>query len=225
VDKVWELLQNGEYDAVAVELCPSRYQALMDPDPGADGPVFRNPSGPRLYGRGDSGPGHLPAAAGGPVRNQAGAGVEQRAAVAVARERHLPVLLVDREIGVTLKRAAENLTWWKRFGLFSGLVAILLSREEVTEEEIKHLKEGDVLETIFAEFARDRWDLYVPYLAARLREEIAEKHHGEILAYSGQGTSRAWQVICGRGRDGTRGPRSPTSTGLPPPKRWPKLIP
>jgi hypothetical protein len=31
-DKVRELLEQGDYDAVAVELCPSRYQALLDPD-------------------------------------------------------------------------------------------------------------------------------------------------------------------------------------------------
>ncbi|MCW8908035.1 MAG: TraB domain-containing protein, partial [Sedimenticola sp.] len=31
-DKVRSLLDSGEYDAVAVELCPSRYQAILDPD-------------------------------------------------------------------------------------------------------------------------------------------------------------------------------------------------
>ncbi|MDF1529911.1 MAG: TraB/GumN family protein, partial [Sedimenticola sp.] len=31
-EKVRELLDSGDYDAVAVELCPSRYQAILDPD-------------------------------------------------------------------------------------------------------------------------------------------------------------------------------------------------
>lgn len=100
------------------------------------------------------------------------------------------------------------------------------------EEEIEHLKEGDVLESIFAEFARDRRDLYVPliderdrYLAARLREEIAGKHHGKVLAVLGALHLKGVAGYLRRGRDGTRGPRSPTSTGCCHPKRWPKLIP
>ena len=104
------------------------------------------------------------------------------------------MLLVDREIGVTLKRVSGNLSWWKRFGLFSGLLATMLSREEVEEEEIERLKEGDVLETTFAEFAEDRQDLYLPliderdrYMAARLREEIAGKGHENVLAVLGAG--------------------------------------
>ena len=31
-EKVQQLLQGGDYDAVAVELCPSRYNALINPD-------------------------------------------------------------------------------------------------------------------------------------------------------------------------------------------------
>lgn len=31
-DQVRQLLNSGDYDAVAVELCPSRYNAIMDPD-------------------------------------------------------------------------------------------------------------------------------------------------------------------------------------------------
>jgi len=231
VDKVRELLQNGEYDAVAVELCPSRYQALMDPDALARMDLFSVIRQGRVYMVVAS---LALAAYQQRLADQFGIepGAEQRAAVAVARERHLPVLLVDREIGVTLKRAAGNLTWWKRFGLFSGLVAILLSRKEVTEKEIEHLKEGDVLETIFAEFARDRRDLYVPliderdrYLAARLREEIAGKHHGKVLAVLGAGHIKG---VAGYLREGSgRDPRAEIADldRLPPPNRWPKLIP
>lgn len=31
-DKVQELIASGTYDAVAVELCPSRHKAIVDPD-------------------------------------------------------------------------------------------------------------------------------------------------------------------------------------------------
>jgi pheromone shutdown protein TraB len=80
-------------------------------------------------------------------------GAEQRTAIRVAKELGLPVLLIDREIGVTLKRISANLNWWKRYTLFTGLLAAMLTSEKVSEEEIERLKEGDVLETTFAEFA------------------------------------------------------------------------
>ena len=31
-EKVKELIETGDYDAVAVELCPSRYNSIIDPD-------------------------------------------------------------------------------------------------------------------------------------------------------------------------------------------------
>lgn len=230
-DKVRELLADGDYDAVAVELCPSRYQALMDPDALARMDLLSVIRQGRVYMVVAS---LALAAYQQRLADQFGIepGAEQRAAVAIARERHLPVLLVDREIGVTLKRAAGNLAWWKRLGLFSGLLATLLSREEVSEEEIERLKEGDVLETTFAEFAEDRRDLYVPlieerdrYLAARLREEIAGKQHAKVLAVLGAGHLKgvAGHLQEGSGQD----PRAEIAEldRLPSPQRWPKLIP
>ncbi|WP_089728163.1 TraB/GumN family protein [Candidatus Thiosymbion oneisti] len=230
-DKVRGLLQGGDYDAVAVELCPSRHQALMDPDALARMDLFSVIRQGRVYMVVAS---LALAAYQQRLADQFGIepGAEQRAAILVARERRLPVLLVDREIGVTLKRTAGNLSWWKRFGLFSGLLATLLSREEVTEEEIERLKEGDVLETTFAEFAEDRRDLYVPliderdrYMAARLREEIASKRHEKVLAVLGAGHIEG---VAGHLREVPgRDPRAELAEldRLPSPQRWPKLIP
>jgi len=231
VDKVRELLQGGDYDAVAVELCPSRHQALMDPDTLARMDLFSVIRQGRVYMVVAS---LALAAYQQRLADQFGIepGAEQRAAILAARERRLPVLLVDREIGVTLKRTAGNLSWWKRFGLFSGLLATLLSREEVTEEEIERLKEGDVLETTCAEFAEDRRDLYVPliderdrYMAARLRREIAGKHHEKVLAVLGAGHLEG---VAGHLREVPgRDPRAEIAEldRLPSPQRWPRLIP
>ncbi len=44
-DKVKELLATGAYDAVAVELCPSRYNAIIDPDT-----LAKNPEGRKVKG-------------------------------------------------------------------------------------------------------------------------------------------------------------------------------
>ena len=192
-DQVRRLLETEHFDAVAVELCPSRYQALLDPDALARMDLF----GVIRQGRVAMVVASLALGAYQQrLADQFGIepGAEQRMAIAQARERHLPVVLVDREIGVTLKRVAANLGWWRRLELFSGLLAALVSHEEVSEAEVERLKEGDVLETSFAEFARDRQDLYQPliderdrYMAARLREEIAREGHGQVLAVLGAG--------------------------------------
>jgi pheromone shutdown-related protein TraB len=229
-EKVRELLQSGEYDAVAVELCPSRYNAVVDPDALARMDLFSVIREGRVYMVVAS---LALAAYQQRLADQFGIepGAEQRMAVHLARERHMPVLLVDREIGVTLKRVSGNLSWWKRFGLFSGLLAAMLSREDVAEEEIERLKEGDVLETTFAEFAEDREDLYLPliaerdrYMAARLREEVDAKGHENVLAVLGAGHLKGVaRYLEGPGRD----PAAEIAEldRLPPRRRWPRLIP
>jgi len=40
-EQVCNLLESGNYDAVAVELCPSRYNALINPDTLARMDLFR----------------------------------------------------------------------------------------------------------------------------------------------------------------------------------------
>jgi len=229
--KVGELLQSGDYDAVAVELCPSRYNALMDPDALARMDLFSVIRQGRVY--------MVVASLALSAYQQRLAdhlgiepGAEQRAAVALAREQNLPVLLVDREIGVTLKRVAGNLAWWKRAGLFSGLLATMLSREEVPEEEIERLKEGDVLETTFAELAADRRDLYVPlieerdrYIAARLREEVLAAGHENVLAVLGAGHIKGVARCLNEAPDGDPKALIAELDRVPPPKRWPRAIP
>ncbi|MBK5970858.1 conjugal transfer protein TraB [Thiorhodovibrio winogradskyi] len=197
VDKVRELLQTpGEFTAVAVELCQSRYQALMDPDALAQLDLFAVIREKRA---------HMVAANLAlsayqqRLAEQIGVepGAEQREAIIQAQRLGLPVLLIDREIGVTLKRTAANLGFFKRLNLFVGLLAGLLSRDQVTEDDIETLKQGDVLETAFGEFAENRQDLFTPliserdqFMAARLREEIGEHGYPRVLAVIGAGHSK-----------------------------------
>ncbi len=229
-EKVQELLESGRYDAVAVELCPSRYHALIDPDAMARMDLFR------VLKEGKASMVAANLALGAyqqRLAEQFGIepGAEQREAVRYAQENHRPVLLIDREIGVTLKRVARNVAWWKRAGLFAGLVAALLSREEVTEEEIERLKEGDILETTFAEFAEDRQDLFLPliderdhYMAARLLQELQKDAHKQVLVVVGAGH------LQGIRRYLEQGIEQPAEViealeQIPEPKRWPRLIP
>lgn len=229
-DMVEQLIEGNDYDAIAVELCPSRYNAILSPDSLAKMNLME------VIRRGKASMVIANLAMGAyqqRLAEQFGIepGAEQRKAIEMAQAHHLPVLLIDREIGTTLKRTASNLPWWKRWTLFTGLLLSLISREEVEEEEIEKLKEGDMLETTFAEFAHDREDLYIPlinerdsYMAARLTQEIEEKGHEDILAVIGAGHLKG---ITDKLRQGISDPatRITELDTLPKPSRWPKTIP
>jgi len=192
-ETVTRMIDSGEFDAVAVELCPSRHHALSEPEALAQMDLLQ------VMRQGKAAMVSANLAMGAyqqRLAEQYGIepGAEMRAAMEGSEQRELPLLLIDREIGTTLRRTAHNLPWWKRWTLFTGLLASLISRDDVEEEEIEKLKEGDMLETAFAEFAHDRQDLYQPliaerdsYMAAKLL--LASQQHPDqhLLAVVGAG--------------------------------------
>ncbi|PLX60555.1 TraB/GumN family protein [Sedimenticola selenatireducens] len=229
-EKVRELLDEGSYDAVAVELCPSRYHAILDPDALSRMDLFK------VIREGKVSMVAANLALGAYQQRLAEQfdiepGAEQLAAIRHAQAHHKPVLLIDREIGVTLKRVLHNVPWWKRFGLFAGLLGSLISRDEVSEADIEGLKEGDVLEHTFAEFAEDRKDLFLPliderdrYMAARLLQELQAQSPERVLAVVGAGHLKGIQAYLDAGME--RPAREIEKLDhLPSPSRWPRLIP
>src|SRR5699024_1437944 len=80
-------------------------------------------------------------------------GAEMRAAIDACGAAGLPLLLVDRNIGITLKRVYRRIPWWQRLGTLGALFSSLLSSDKIEEDEIEKLKQGDVLEATFNEFA------------------------------------------------------------------------
>ena len=222
-------LDSRAYQAVAIELCPSRFEALSNPDRLAELDLMQV----LRHGKASMVIANLAMAA---YQQRLGEqlgiepGAEMRMAVRQADIHGLPVVLIDREIGTTLKRTARNLSWWRRAVLFSGLVASLVSREEVSEEDIEHLKEGDVLETTFAEFAHDRADLFQPliaerdrYMAAKLRIAAAEHPGRPILAVVGAGHLQGIARHLLDTEDPAQTLRALES--VPPRPRWPRAIP
>ncbi len=192
-DKVKELLESGHYDSVAVELCPSRHNALINPDALAKMNLFQ------VIREGKASLVAANLALGAFQQRMAEQmdikpGAEMRVAIDVANEMKIPVSLIDREIAVTLKRVYRNVPWWQRINIVSGLFASVISRQEVTEEEIEKLKEGDILESAFSQFAQEAKHLYKPlvderdqYMAARLIQEDEPASHQRILAVVGAG--------------------------------------
>lgn len=196
VRAVREAIASGAFDAVAVELDANRLQALTDPDALArmdlvqvirNGrvPVFAANLALAAYQR------RLAAQLG------IEPGAELKAAVVDARERGLPMHLIDRDVGMTFRRAMQRLGWWGRAKVSGGLLASLLADDEVGGEDIEKLKQGDMLESTFAEFASESPALYETviaerdrYMAARLREAASDPSHAparHVLAVVGAG--------------------------------------
>lgn len=191
VDAVRDAVQSGSFDAVAVELDPQRLQAMTDPDALAKMDlvqVIRNGK-TALFAA------NLALAAyQRRLAEQLGIepGAELKRAVLEARERELPVRLIDREVGLTFKRAADRLGFWQRAKMGGGLLAGLFVDEEVADHDIEKLKQGDILASSFSEFASDSPELYDTviaerdrYMAARLRESHGDAR--EVLAVVGAG--------------------------------------
>ncbi len=191
VDAVQRAIETGTYDAVAVELDTQRLQALSDPDALAKldlVQVIRK-------GRVALFAANLALAAyQRRLAEQLGIepGAELKQAVASARERGLAVHLIDREVGLTFKRASAGLGFFGKLKLGTGLLGGLFASEEVGEEEIEQLKQGDMLEASFGEFAKESPALYEAviaerdrYMAARLREDAGNAR--EVLAVVGAG--------------------------------------
>ena len=192
-ETVQRLLESGRYDAVAIELCRSRYQALTERE------NWRNLNLFAILRQGKAGmmmASLALAAYQRRIADQFGIepGAEMKAAIAGAERAGVPVQLIDREIGITLRRASRRLSLWKRWVMINGLIFSLFSREQITEEDIERLKEGDLLTQTFSEFSETSPELYDAliaerdrYMAARLRTENRDGPTRRVLAVLGAG--------------------------------------
>lgn len=186
-------LASGAFDVIAVELDPARHRALTDPDAlakldlvqaiksGKAGLLAANLALAAYQRR---------------LSEQLGVepGAELKAAAVGATARGLPLALIDRDIGLTFKRAWGRLGFWKRSMLGAGLFTSLIVDEKVEDDAIEKLKQGDVLEASFAEFAGQSPELYEVviaerdrYMAAKLREAGAAHPGKHVLAVVGAG--------------------------------------
>src|SRR6185312_2356281 len=151
VAAVREIIEQESFDAIAVELCESRYRALRDRE------AWRNLDLLQIIREGKAGMVAANLALSAYQRRLAEQfgiepGAEMKAASELAEQRGTALWLVDREISTTLKRAYRSVRFWDRMGVVSGLIASLFERGEVAEAEIEKLKEGDMLQSAFSEF-------------------------------------------------------------------------
>ena len=227
-EAVERLIRSSAFDAVAIELDKNRYASLTDPERWAKLDLFQ------VIRSGRAGVVGAQLALGAFQQRIAEQfdtepGQEMRVAISAAAEAGLPLVLIDRDIGVTLRRVYRNVPWWQRLTLFSGLIASVFSSEDISEEDIEKLKEGDMLESTFQEFAEGSEKLYTPliaerdaYMAAKLREET--ENFTDVLVVIGAGHLKGLAQHLRESEEDAATVRKGLEQ-LPPPSFWPKLLP
>lgn len=117
-------------------------------------------------------------------------GIELLEATKVAREHDIPIELCDRDIRITLRRAWNSMTFFKKMQLLSTGLAGVFVDHEITEENLKEIRKRDVLTELMTELGRvmpvlkkvlvDERDIY-------LTEKMRRAKGNKIVAVVGAG--------------------------------------
>ncbi len=233
-DKAKELIESKQHDVVCIELCESRFNAMTDPNALAKMDLFD------VIRSGKASMVTASLALGSYQQRMAEQlgiepGLEMKTSIKHAKELDLPVVVIDREVGTTLKRVYHNVPFWKRLYIIAGLFTSVVSRETVSEEEIEKLKTGDLLETTFAQFSEDANDLFVPliderdrYMTAKLLQTLKDYPGKNLLAVVGAGHVKGMiSYLQKHSQDSTYDPGKVTSELdiIPKKRSWLKFIP
>jgi len=139
-------------DAIAVELCQGRYQAMTQADNWGKMDIFKVVRQKKavfmlaqlimtsFYRRLGEKLGIQP-------------GAEMLKGIELAKETDAQLVLADRNIEITLKRVWGYLGFWNKVKLFAQLAMGVLSQEEIDSDMIEELKKQDQLEAVMAEFS------------------------------------------------------------------------
>ena len=191
---VEEKIMSREFDCVAVELCPARYENLKNRSwwQSLDiYEVFKKKKASLLL---------INLALSAYQRRLADkvgveAGQEMIRATELALDNKIRLEVVDRDITTTLHRLVTKVSFWQKMKIFSGLIAGVFVGEEVDREQIENLKKGDMLHSVIEEFGEslpqiknvlidERDEFMVGKLSILAKSEDAPK---SILAIVGAG--------------------------------------
>jgi len=192
VEEVCAVIDRVKPDVVCVELDQARHDALTKDSAFRDLDVFKVVrEGKTLYLLA-----HLALAS---YQRRIGAslgvkpGAELLAAVQAAKERGIPVALIDRDINITLKRTWANLGLWKRSMLLSSLLVGWDDGGDkaapVTERTVEDLKESKALSEMLSELGRA-----VPQIKGPLIDE-RDQYLASKSVEAGTGKQRVVVVV------------------------------
>ncbi|MBF2054285.1 MAG: TraB/GumN family protein [Candidatus Sericytochromatia bacterium] len=190
-DLVAEMIEREQPDTVCVELCPTRYKTLIEPDAWKNTDIVEVIRQKRTFVL------MLNLILSSIQRRMAREmnvqpGLEMRVAIERAEAQQAEVATIDREVRTTLQRVWRLMGWWTKMKLMNQLLISIFDNdsESVSEEQIEALKEKGALEMLLDEMGThlpgvkqrliDERDLY---MVQKIREAPGQK----LLAVVGAG--------------------------------------
>lgn len=117
-------------------------------------------------------------------------GTELLEATRTAQEHGIPIELCDRDVRVTLRRAAHRTSLFRKFLLTAELLASLFDAPEISEEQLQELKQQDVLSELLDELGEHLpalKEVLIDERDAFLAERIRSSRGNRLVAVVGAG--------------------------------------
>jgi len=144
VDEVKQVIGKEKPDKVLIELCNSRYQAILERDQWKNMDIFkvvREGKSFLLFAN------LIMTSFQKRLGSQLGIkpGAEMLEAIQSSERVGAELLLADRDVKITLQRTWRGMPFWEKTKALSQLLVSFFVREEISKEEIEKLKESDAL--------------------------------------------------------------------------------
>ncbi len=165
IEEVLSTIREEKPDAVAVELCQARYDIMKNPLAWQNMDIFKVIKEKKTAFLMAN---LVMASFQRRIGEKLGVkpGDEMRAAIEEAEASGMEVVLVDRNVQITLARAWRGLGFWEKMKLLYGALTSIFEVEELGEKDIERLKEKDALTSAVEEMAR-----YAPTIKQVLIDE------------------------------------------------------
>ena len=180
VDEVNTVINQVKPDTVCIELCSSRYQAMLAKDQWKNMDIFkviREGKSFLLFAN------LIMTAFQKRLGSKLGVkpGSEMFEAANVAEKLNSELVLADRDVKITLQRTWRGMRFWGKIKILGQLLASLFIREEISKEEIEKLKESDALSEAMKmlaeqspEMKRILIDERDQYMAEKIRQSMGK---------------------------------------------------
>ena len=180
VDEVNTVINQVNPDTVCIELCSSRYQAMLAKDQWKNMDIFkviREGKSFLLFAN------LIMTAFQKRLGSKLGVkpGAEMFEAANVAEKLNSELVLADRDVKITLQRTWRGMPFWEKMKVLGQLLASLFIREEISKEEIEKLKESDALSEAMKmlaeqspEMKRILIDERDQYMAEKIRQSMGK---------------------------------------------------
>ena len=180
VDEVNTVINQVNPDTVCIELCSSRYQAMLAKDQWKNMDIFkviREGKSFLLFAN------LIMTAFQKRLGSRLGVkpGSEMFEAANVAEKLNSELVLADRDVKITLQRTWRGMPFFGKMKVLGQLLASLFIREEISKEEIEKLKESDALSEAMQmlaeqspEMKRILIDERDQYMAEKIRQSMGK---------------------------------------------------